>query len=126
MDLFQPPAGYFAPPPKGVEHSVNILMRGTLFCMLMFFERYLARVAYQDDFKRFGDIGVTALMNGLARLERDAVERFGGSEPIAPPPLDTVKPAPDSRLTVPPQPPRNSPCPCGSGKKFKHCHGVAA
>ena len=19
--------------------------------------------------------------------------------------------------------PRNSPCPCGSGKKFKHCHG---
>lgn len=22
--------------------------------------------------------------------------------------------------------PRNSPCPCGSGKKFKHCHGKAA
>jgi len=21
---------------------------------------------------------------------------------------------------------RNSPCPCGSGKKFKHCHGKAA
>jgi len=20
--------------------------------------------------------------------------------------------------------PRNSPCPCGSGKKYKHCHGV--
>lgn len=20
-------------------------------------------------------------------------------------------------------PPRNSPCPCGSGKKYKHCHG---
>jgi preprotein translocase subunit SecA len=20
--------------------------------------------------------------------------------------------------------PRNSPCPCGSGKKFKHCHGA--
>ncbi|WP_432612900.1 SEC-C metal-binding domain-containing protein, partial [Litoreibacter halocynthiae] len=20
-------------------------------------------------------------------------------------------------------PGRNSPCPCGSGKKFKHCHG---
>jgi preprotein translocase subunit SecA len=20
--------------------------------------------------------------------------------------------------------PRNAPCPCGSGKKFKHCHGV--
>jgi len=22
--------------------------------------------------------------------------------------------------------PRNAPCPCGSGKRFKHCHGVAA
>jgi preprotein translocase subunit SecA len=21
--------------------------------------------------------------------------------------------------------PRNAPCPCGSGKKFKHCHGRA-
>jgi preprotein translocase subunit SecA len=22
--------------------------------------------------------------------------------------------------------PRNAPCPCGSGKKYKHCHGRAA
>ena len=22
--------------------------------------------------------------------------------------------------------PRNSPCPCGSGKKYKHCHGKVA
>ena len=22
--------------------------------------------------------------------------------------------------------PRNAPCPCGSGKKFKHCHGALA
>jgi preprotein translocase subunit SecA len=21
------------------------------------------------------------------------------------------------------QTPRNAPCPCGSGKKYKHCHG---
>jgi SEC-C motif-containing protein len=21
---------------------------------------------------------------------------------------------------------RNAPCPCGSGKRYKHCHGVAA
>ncbi|MCB1384088.1 MAG: SEC-C domain-containing protein, partial [Notoacmeibacter sp.] len=21
---------------------------------------------------------------------------------------------------------RNDPCPCGSGKKFKHCHGALA
>ena len=23
----------------------------------------------------------------------------------------------------PPSPARNAPCPCGSGKRFKHCHG---
>jgi preprotein translocase subunit SecA len=22
--------------------------------------------------------------------------------------------------------PRNAPCPCGSGKKYKHCHGRIA
>jgi preprotein translocase subunit SecA len=22
--------------------------------------------------------------------------------------------------------PRNAPCPCGSGKKFKHCHGAVS
>ncbi|MEM7446532.1 MAG: SEC-C metal-binding domain-containing protein, partial [Pseudomonadota bacterium] len=22
--------------------------------------------------------------------------------------------------------PRNAPCPCGSGKKYKHCHGMVA
>ena len=24
------------------------------------------------------------------------------------------------------QTPRNAPCPCGSGKKYKHCHGAVA
>lgn len=24
-----------------------------------------------------------------------------------------------------PEPPRNAPCPCGSGRKYKHCHGAA-
>jgi preprotein translocase subunit SecA len=25
---------------------------------------------------------------------------------------------------VDPRTPRNAPCPCGSGKKYKHCHGT--
>ncbi len=28
-----------------------------------------------------------------------------------------------SRAGIPPGPPRNQPCSCGSGKKYKHCHG---
>jgi len=28
-------------------------------------------------------------------------------------------------MTVSPDTPRNAPCPCGSGKRYKHCHGLA-
>jgi uncharacterized protein len=28
------------------------------------------------------------------------------------------------QLKTPPAPGRNDPCPCGSGKKFKHCPGA--
>jgi hypothetical protein len=31
---------------------------------------------------------------------------------------------PDDAKSVPPNLSRNRPCPCGSGKKFKHCHGA--
>jgi len=30
---------------------------------------------------------------------------------------------PPTRLPLPSRPPRNGPCPCGSGRKFKSCHG---
>jgi len=40
----------------------------------------------------------------------------------------TSRPAPARRSRRPQVPPvgRNDPCPCGSGKKYKHCHGKAA
>jgi len=31
--------------------------------------------------------------------------------------------APAGDNGVDPRTPRNAPCPCGSGKKYKHCHG---
>ncbi|HRK70958.1 MAG TPA: preprotein translocase subunit SecA [Micropepsaceae bacterium] len=40
---------------------------------------------------------------------------IAGGQRVAPSPTD---PATWGKV------PRNSPCPCGSGKKFKHCHGV--
>ncbi len=53
---------------------------------------------------------------------------------FGPPPRPTRRPEsgngaerPGPRLAGPRAPwagtPRNAPCPCGSGKKFKHCHG---
>jgi preprotein translocase subunit SecA len=35
-----------------------------------------------------------------------------------------MPPLPEGALAEPIN--RNSPCPCGSGKKFKHCHGQLA
>ena len=125
MELFQPQIGFFKLPPKGVNHCVNILMRGTLFGMLLFFEHYLARVANPSDVQKFGNIAFEELSKALALLERDAVERLGGPEPLAPPSLDTIFKSSDTRLPEPLKPSRNSPCPCGSTKKYKHCHGSA-
>jgi len=41
----------------------------------------------------------------------------GGSQPHKPAVLDPEDPTSWGRIA------RNAPCPCGSGKKFKHCHG---
>jgi uncharacterized protein YecA (UPF0149 family) len=39
---------------------------------------------------------------------------------------DYLGPQPDNPLLIPElKVGRNDPCPCGSGKKFKHCHGRA-
>ena len=44
----------------------------------------------------------------------------------APPPLPAAPPAENSAPFVRGEPKvgRNEPCPCGSGKKYKHCHGA--
>ena len=43
---------------------------------------------------------------------------FGAGD-AGPAPADRPLPAHSSKV------PRNAPCPCGSGKKYKHCHGSA-
>ncbi|MBY6003725.1 preprotein translocase subunit SecA [Salipiger bermudensis] len=73
-----------------------------------------------------------------AQLRRQAEAATAGHEPAAaaPPPGEPGAPeAPDAPLvegfdesdpTTWGNPSRNDPCPCGSGKKFKHCHGRLA
>ncbi len=60
---------------------------------------------------------------------------FGASQWAAGKYLDAMRkgsqePAPESLSAANPNLPdrrvgRNDPCPCGSGKKFKNCHGAA-
>jgi len=42
----------------------------------------------------------------------------GAPRPSAPPPPRKVQPVRTEKKVLP-----NEPCPCGSGKKFKKCHG---
>jgi preprotein translocase subunit SecA len=51
--------------------------------------------------------------------------------PIAPTPRDGTRLQPPAEAVAPfvrdaPKVGRNDPCPCGSGKKFKQCHGRLA
>jgi preprotein translocase subunit SecA len=53
------------------------------------------------------------------------------AEPAAPPRVVSL--APQRTAAIDPNDattwaatPRNAPCPCGSGKKYKHCHGKLA
>jgi preprotein translocase subunit SecA len=72
---------------------------------------------------------------------RTEVPQFSSARPSAPAPRPTSGPAaPGGNMAPPPQGPRqpiapvrvdkapgrNDPCPCGSGKKYKQCHGKDA
>jgi preprotein translocase subunit SecA len=56
-------------------------------------------------------------------FKHDAFEGFGGES--LPPPSEGEPPAAEKKPFVRPDRKvgRNDPCPCGSGKKYKHCHG---
>jgi len=55
------------------------------------------------------DAGTGAILSRLPPLQTSAPEYAAG---------------PDGTVTAPAS--RNAPCPCGSGRKYKHCHGVVA
>lgn len=58
-----------------------------------------------------------------AQADAPQVQMAGADEAIAGPPLDGFdEESPETWG----DPGRNDPCPCGSGKKFKHCHGRIA
>lgn len=54
------------------------------------------------------DAGTGAILSRLPPLQIPPQQQLGDGEFV------TELPAPESR---------NAPCPCGSGRKYKHCHG---
>jgi preprotein translocase subunit SecA len=69
-----------------------------------------------------------APLGGLVEVHMDPEtgenERFNPAGPFADIPASEREVLPRSALPAGwEDTPRNSACPCGSGKKFKHCHG---
>ena len=60
----------------------------------------------------------------LSRFKTQKSELPGAENPMEGANTQTQERAKPQPVTVEKQVGRNDPCPCGSGKKFKHCHGV--
>ncbi len=60
----------------------------------------------------------------LSRFKTQKSEMPGADNPMEGANTQTQERAKPQPVTVEKQVGRNDPCPCGSGKKFKHCHGV--
>ena len=63
-------------------------------------------------------------------MHESHVDPLTGEDKAGPPPQAVVSGARGPKAPVDPNDPatwgkvrRNAPCPCGSGKKYKHCHG---
>jgi preprotein translocase subunit SecA len=71
--------------------------------------------------------GAEAQQQQAQKKARRTIESGGGAAPRAA--SDDGKPAPEEGKPVrrdQPKVGRNDPCPCGSGKKYKKCHGAVA
>jgi len=58
------------------------------------------------------------------RTQKDEIGRSGGGNQSDPTKTDTREPQKPQPIHVDKLPGRNDQCPCGSGKKYKNCHGA--
>jgi preprotein translocase subunit SecA len=65
--------------------------------------------------------------SGMASAARSVAAEAGAAAPAAAGAVATAEPATMTPIVKSEwdKTPRNAPCPCGSGKKFKLCHGKA-
>jgi len=81
-----------------------------------------------NEYKREAFILFDRMLDQLRQTTTSVMAHF---EIKAPEPEQPARAEEQAEPTPPPRPtaidsktPRNAPCPCGSGKKFKHCHGA--
>lgn len=123
LHVFKLPLGYRDPPPLGANMTALMLTRGTVIAMTLFMERYRNRVGSTDALKSFAEQAAAQYAVTLDELEQTTVKLFAGDEPNEPAPVEERIASPDRTFPKPIKVSRNADCPCGSGLKFKRCHG---
>jgi hypothetical protein len=104
----------------------RLLFRGTVMMLLIVFEYFLNRVAEDKRADAFAEIGLSELLATLEHLRTLAFGLIRDPVTGGPPKEDRSSPQignPDSVDLRNTNIPRNTPCPCGSGRRYKNCHG---
>ncbi len=126
LDALKLPIGYRDPTPLGADMAALMLIRGTVLAMTLFMERYRGRVGSPDTLPIFAAEAAAQYMTLIDELEKTATTLFAGVEPKQPAPVESRIASANRAFPAPIRVPRNADCPCGSGLKFKRCHGKVA
>lgn len=118
--------GHFSAAAPGPKSAATILVRGSIGSWMLFMEHFLNRVTSPGDLAAVGSYCVELINDALDDLLVDAKNRIAGDCVRDVPEFDQIKLPADTQFPPLPQVPRNAVCPCGSGKRYKQCHGRTA
>jgi len=127
MQLLRPEIGDVEKKTSGARRSAAILFRGTVFMMIVCIEHFLARIAEPGRRSEFARMAAAEFKTTVGELHEIAETTI--TDPSAG--IPTIGADGEANAPIPEIPftfgnvPRNAPCPCGSGKRFKQCHGKA-
>lgn len=124
--VFRYAEGHTELAPAGAKSAANILVRGTVGMHLVFMEYFLNRLSTPDHLAHMGQACLRFLDRSLNEILADARDRIGGDRVRNIPDFDAIRTPPGAQFPPGPPMPRNAPCPCGSGKRYKQCHGRTA
>ena len=117
--------GYRDTPSLGADITALFLIRGTILAAILFMERYRNRVCSEGYSEAYAGIAAKQFEVFLSELEETTMDLFDGLEPQQPVTAEKRIASSNRSLPASYRIPRNAECPCGSGKKFKRCHGKA-
>lgn len=118
--------GHSAIAPPGPESAARMTVRGAIGTLILFLEYYLNRTTSPQNLDRLGRAGVALMEREWAAIEADCRSWIGGNAVGTIPSFRDLKLPEETRFPAMPTIPRNAPCPCGSGQRFKQCHGKTA